>query len=1534
MAKKTKVQIAVETTGSKKAAKEIESIGRQQTRLGQASASAGRQFSAQASGLGGLVSAYAGAAATIFALSAAFDALNRAARAEQTLAGVNALANGIGESGPKILDMIQRITKGQLSLVQAAELANLALSSGFSSEQLAGFTEVAMRASRALGRDLTDSFQRLVRGAVKLEPELLDELGIFTRIEPAAEAYAASIGKVASQLSRFEKRQAFANAVAADGAAKYRDIDIEADTAAQSLEKLAATVSDLATNVGGVIARALAPLAEALSSPVAAIGVMGILIKTVFGTALREATQRLSSFNANLRTSSDNLQDNLSSTKRIGAANLEFSNTMKGVTLNVARASTANEAEFKSLTKKAKAQTITTAETRRYNLIIKEEISLLEREKLALESSGKATAAKAARIGVLERRIKQFNLAQSAANTRLKAFGPIAKAAGVAAIGLGRAVGIAGSAALAAVSWISLIVTTLSILISVGGTVLEAFGWLDIVIEKTQLALRYLKEIFNMTKEVSQMSTAFKRLETGITDSTRVMGTRPGSSRVDKIFDADALKDALKGTIEAGGSTGFQTASSFADAFQRELGNRSPQLEAFALDLFKRVGQETQGTLRGRTLFAEATGRSGSVVDQQLAAKDNALIFKDIDAIQGSILAKERARFVLATAYNDKTKEQREFLKLQDEFATSQLQSQELSVNLNELLIAGTGTIEAIEKRRGALLAKESNLRKEAEDLMTRAMKVSGQIDQSLKGQADARTRLADATKAELKVLDESAQMQLGILKIRNQIRETYSAQIKASEKLQEFYRIELENGEAILKINTNADQKRAARFQQLKETYDRGAQALKDERAGLKVEGDRKQFADAARTAQQAITGQFIQSLEAAIKLKDTIAKQLDTMKKQTNQLKQQLEIKKIERNIADVKTQITMSREQASMDEKRITSLAKIAQLRRESIDIDRRAGQNRAKDIAAEFGDLLSPKKQRALELRIARADLASLRTNIEAEKKLIKDRDDVNQKAIDEQIRLQRQLLDSPGGEPGLLKERFEQQKKMDETKIASDKATRDLSIASMKARKDSIIEEIKMRRNHVEEMAKVLAADVVNRAHILKDNPQLADPQARKDFMQNLLDTGFTRSPIEKQIEDINAVLGTGFKDLEVQSSDLANAQTAIKQQERRVKLQNDEEAVTRKINQLTESGLDATRKRTAAELKLDNQLKQNTRSVQNLAAKFKDANDETLQLAKDVASSLSGGIAQGLRELNTAFIEGTLTMENFKQGFKDTFINIAKDIQGKIFERTVVKPIEGFINEKVLGAFGFGPEKKIENALTTDGNAMRVVNVTAGGVVNPTDLLKKQCDDAAVKVGDLGTGADTGGNFLTDMFSKIGNVLGDFGNALLDAGKGVFGFVKNLFSSIGGGGGGGGFFDTILGFGKKIIGGIGDFFSGPDLTMGYGSMAIAHGGLVKKMASGGLLRDRVPAMLEPGEFVIRKPMARAIGGPALTAMNAHGTTPKNPNVVVNMNNQGTPQESEGKPSVQVTPEGIIVDIITRDMANNGPIRRSIRGNLQ
>ena len=112
------------------------------------------------------------------------------------------------------------------------------------------------------------------------------------------------------------------------------------------------------------------------------------------------------------------------------------------------------------------------------------------------------------------------------------------------------------------------------------------------------------------------------------------------------------------------------------------------------------------------------------------------------------------------------------------------------------------------------------------------------------------------------------------------------------------------------------------------------------------------------------------------------------------------------------------------------------------------------------------------------------------------------------------------------------------------------------------------------------------------------------------------------------------------------------------------------------------------------------------------------------------------------------------------------------------------------------------------------------------------------------------------------------------------------------------------------------------------LAKSIGLSTSAEGGPVRKMASGGMLRDRVPALLEPGEFVIRRPAAKAAGGPALNALNATGKMPGN--VEVNIKNEGTPQEATAS-QPRFDGEKFVIDIVTRDLRNNGPIRKSLRG---
>lgn len=194
-------------------------------------------------GSSGLVGAYATLAANVFALSAAFNALGRAAKLEQLRATLETIGTSSGQNLIKLSESLRTVTGNAISMGDAMKAASLGTSAGFNPEQLQTLAKVAKGASAALGRDLGESYDRLIRGAAKLEPEILDELGIIVRIRDATEAYARTVGKTANELTTFERQQAFVNAINEQGIAKFGAV--AATIEATPYEKLAAAVDNL-----------------------------------------------------------------------------------------------------------------------------------------------------------------------------------------------------------------------------------------------------------------------------------------------------------------------------------------------------------------------------------------------------------------------------------------------------------------------------------------------------------------------------------------------------------------------------------------------------------------------------------------------------------------------------------------------------------------------------------------------------------------------------------------------------------------------------------------------------------------------------------------------------------------------------------------------------------------------------------------------------------------------------------------------------------------------------------------------------------------------------------------------------------------------------------------------------------------------------------------------------------------------------------------------------------------------------------------
>ncbi len=263
-----------------------------------ATGASARDFAAQSQGLGGLVRLYATYAANIFAVSAAFRALSDAMDTTNMISGLNQLGAQSGKALGSLSKGLVAATGGAVSLREAMTATAQASAAGLSGTNILRLGTAATKASQALGVDLSDALSRLSRGITKIEPELLDELGIFVKVDDVVNKYATSVGKTASSITDFEKRQAFANAVLDQAEKKFGAIKIDVNP----YTKLAAVAKDTAQSVLELVNLGLTPLVNLLSSsPTALLAVFGAI-----GVKLtKDAIPALGDYKAALKQTAD-----------------------------------------------------------------------------------------------------------------------------------------------------------------------------------------------------------------------------------------------------------------------------------------------------------------------------------------------------------------------------------------------------------------------------------------------------------------------------------------------------------------------------------------------------------------------------------------------------------------------------------------------------------------------------------------------------------------------------------------------------------------------------------------------------------------------------------------------------------------------------------------------------------------------------------------------------------------------------------------------------------------------------------------------------------------------------------------------------------------------------------------------------------------------------------------------------------------------------------------------------------------------------
>ena len=314
-------QLSVVGKKAKKTSKELDKTGksahtadRRLKGAAQASSNTSKNFSKMSQGIsGGLVPAYATLAASLFALGAVYRSLQEAANFETLQKSQAVYAASTGVALDTVARKLQVATGHQIDLQKAGESAAIMIAKGYNTSQIEEVAKASRGAAQALGRNFEDTFNRIVQGTTKAEPELLDELGITLRLKKATEDYGRLVGKNADELTTYERSQAVLNETLRQAAENFGEIGEKVPV--NAFNRLGIVFSDLIKNFQVGIAPIANFFANVLSNNVKvaalAIGLFAASIIKQVIPSQTELTERLQNWSNTHTASYDKAKQDL-----------------------------------------------------------------------------------------------------------------------------------------------------------------------------------------------------------------------------------------------------------------------------------------------------------------------------------------------------------------------------------------------------------------------------------------------------------------------------------------------------------------------------------------------------------------------------------------------------------------------------------------------------------------------------------------------------------------------------------------------------------------------------------------------------------------------------------------------------------------------------------------------------------------------------------------------------------------------------------------------------------------------------------------------------------------------------------------------------------------------------------------------------------------------------------------------------------------------------------------------------------------------
>lgn len=181
------------------------------------------------------------------AARAVIELVDRAGRVREIETAFENLSAVAGVNATRALEEMRDAADGTVSRFELMQRANLAFQARLplTAERLGELVEISRRLGESVGRDATEAFTRLVNGIAKGEQNLLEELGILTRMEDALRAWEQQTGRNSDSLDQQQKILVFYNAVLDEARRKLDALGPQAESPRRSLDRLRALWVDL-----------------------------------------------------------------------------------------------------------------------------------------------------------------------------------------------------------------------------------------------------------------------------------------------------------------------------------------------------------------------------------------------------------------------------------------------------------------------------------------------------------------------------------------------------------------------------------------------------------------------------------------------------------------------------------------------------------------------------------------------------------------------------------------------------------------------------------------------------------------------------------------------------------------------------------------------------------------------------------------------------------------------------------------------------------------------------------------------------------------------------------------------------------------------------------------------------------------------------------------------------------------------------------------------------------------------------------------